>query len=93
MQRPTHCYLGLSKDGELEIFVADRSLNPIGNRLLRGEGGWPHAVTQFYTNPTLETATEAVRSAEAFLKGEEAGMGSLTIGDTSPLTAKRRRKS
>lgn len=95
MTRPTHCYLGLSKDGKLEIVVSQSSLNGLGSRLLRQGEGWPDVVTQFYqgTRTDATEALEAAMMAQALLRGEERGSTAtgLVVGDTSALTKKRRR--
>lgn len=96
MIRPTHCYLGLSKDEKLEIVVSEVALHPLGSRLLRQGEGWPDAVTQFYRGVRNDATAglEAARMAQAMLRGEEKGSTAtgLTIGDTSVLTKKRTRK-
>ncbi len=93
MKRPTHCYLGISQDGKLEIVVSDYPLSPWGARLLRGDT-FPSVIYDFYQDRP-ELAADALQAAGAYLRGEEAGSsgGQLSIGDTSPLEKKRRRKS
>jgi hypothetical protein len=93
MIRPTHCYLGPSKDGKLEIYVSESVLNPLGPRLLHGDK-FPDAVYEFYQDSRIcpQYAANALKSAEAYLRGEEVGSGGggLVFGQSS--TPKRTRK-
>jgi len=94
MNRPTYCYLGITKDGKLEIMVSERSLNPLGTRFLKGDH-FPAAVYDFYQQQPMaeKFVKDALAGAEAYLRGEAVGTSSLTIGDTSALNTKRRKKS
>jgi hypothetical protein len=93
MIRPTHCYLGLDKEGRLEIVVSEAALNPLGTRLLKGDA-FPAAVYDFYEGDRTcpQSAQNALRSASAYLRGEEVGAGGvgLVFGQKPP---KKQRKS
>lgn len=75
-------YLGYD-NGKLILLYSEAELNPFGTRLQKGTK-FPSAVYDLYDEnipTTPEIALKALKSANAYLNGEEAGSEKLTFGE------------
>lgn len=81
-------YIGY-ENGKAILYFAE-SLNPFGTRLQKGTK-FPNAVYDLYEKEqTPEVIISALKSANAYLNGEEAGSEKLTFGESVTKTRKKR---
>lgn len=85
--RSEFVYVGIDPQGKPHLVISQEKLSPVGARLKRGND-FPAAVYEFYQHDH-HILTNAIKSMEAFLKGEEFVGEKLEFGQ-SIKTRKRK---
>jgi hypothetical protein len=84
-------YLGIEPDGSYTLCVSVTPLNVIGTRLETPRRVLPEVISKFVADPSnKELALAALKAAQGFLDGTEAGINPPEFGD--PLPKVRRKK-
>lgn len=85
--RSEFVYVGIDPQGKPQLVISQEKLSPVGARLKRGND-FSQAVYEFYQhhNPIV---TNAIKSMEAFLRGEDGVSEKLEFGQ-SIKTRKRK---
>ena len=84
-------YLGITPDGTFELTVSTSRLNVVGSRLETPRRVLPEVISEQRRDPFSEDlALRALRAAQGFFDGTEAGINPPQFGD--PLPKVRRKK-